>query len=125
MLREELFELFFQPGTDAVGEVGEVERGGRVLGQFKQPLLDAGVAVLQTEVEDCPLGRWELPEGVASGDAETDVERQPGLTDLWRAGEDVETLGSSLSTTNRREGSGVDIRASASMVNSVFIGTSM
>ena len=93
MLLEELLDLFHQPAVELLRHDGEVQRGRRVLGEIEEPALDALEAVLQTEVEDLARVRGKVPEGFAPRHPETQPQRQPGLADLRRAGQQVQSLG--------------------------------
>ena len=65
VLREELFDLILQATADAAGQIGEMQGVRRVVGDLKQAALNAGVAVLQAQVEDGSLHRWKFPHRLA------------------------------------------------------------
>ena len=75
---------------------GEVQRGGRVLGEIEEPALDALEAVLQTEIEDFARVRGKVPERLTPCHLKTQPQRQPGLSDLWRTGQQVQSLGQQI-----------------------------
>ena len=72
---EELSDLIFQAAADAAGQIGEMQGVRRVVGNLKQTVLDAGVAVLQTQVEDGSLCRWKVPHWLALRYAKAHPER--------------------------------------------------
>ena len=82
VFREELFDLILQIATDAAGQIGEMQGVRRVVGDLKQTVLDAGVAVLQAQVEDGSLRRWKAPHWLALRYAKAHPERQPGFAGL-------------------------------------------
>jgi len=96
MLLEELLDLLHQPAVELLRHDGEVQRGRCVLGEIEEPALDALEAVLQTEVEDLARVRGKIPEGFAPRHPETQPQRQPGLSDLRRAGQQVQSLGQQI-----------------------------
>ena len=63
-----------------------------VLCDLEQPVLDAGKAVLQAEVEDRPLGHCEVPHRFSLRNAEAEPKRQPGLTDFRGARQNMQPL---------------------------------
>ena len=79
---EELSDLILQTAADTVGQIGEMQGVRRVVGNLKQTVLDAGVAVLQTQVEDGSLRRWKVPHRFALRYAKAHPERQPGFAGL-------------------------------------------
>ena len=82
MLREELFDLILQATADAAGQIGEMQGVRRVVGDLKQAGLNAGVAVLQAQVEDGSLRRWKAPYRLALRYAKAHPERQPEFAGL-------------------------------------------
>lgn len=82
VFREELSDLIFQAAADAAGQIGEMQGARRVVGDLKQAVLDTGVAVLQAQVEDGSLRRWEVPHRLALRCAKAHPERQPGFAGL-------------------------------------------
>ena len=96
VLFEELLDLLHQPAVELLRHDGEVQRGRRVLCEIEEPALDALEAVLQTEVEDLARVRGKIPEGFAPRHPETQPQRQPGLSDLRCAGQQVQSLGKQI-----------------------------
>ena len=96
MLLKELLDLFHQSAVKLFCHDREVQRGRRVLSEIEEPALDALEAVLQTVVEDLAQMRGEVPEGFAPRHPETQPQRQPGLSDLRRAGQQVQSLGQQI-----------------------------
>ena len=66
--------------------------GWRVLRDFEQPVLDAQLGVLQTEIERGAVLHVHTPDRFALGHGDGQPQGQPGLTHFWRAREDVQTL---------------------------------
>ena len=75
MLRQEALELILKSSADAPGQGGEVQRVRRVLCDLEQPVLDAGEAVLQTEVEDYSPSHREVPHRFSLRNAEAEPQR--------------------------------------------------
>ena len=96
VLFEELLDLFHQSAVELFCHDGEVQRGRCVLGEIEEPALDALEAVLQTEVEDFARMCGKVPEGFALRHPETQPQRQPGLSDLRRTGQQVQSLGKQI-----------------------------
>ena len=90
---EEPFDLLLQPFADTSGHSGEVQRGRRVLGELKQPALDTGEAVLQTEIEDGSPDGGQTPDRLPFRNAQAEPEGQPAFPHLGGACQDVQPLG--------------------------------
>ena len=69
-----------------------MQRRRCVLGQLKEPRLDAPVGIFQTEVQNFPLCHGKIPERSALRNAQAQPQCQPRLADLRRARKDVQTL---------------------------------
>ena len=93
MLLEKLLDLFHQSTVELFRHHGKVQRRRRVLGEIKEPALDALETVFQTEVENFARFCGEVPERFALCGAETQPQGQPGLADLRRSRQQVEALG--------------------------------
>ena len=93
MLFEELLDLLHQSAVELLRHHGEVQRRRRVLGEIKEPALDALEAVLQTEIENFAGSCGEDLERFALCGAEAQPQGQLGLADLWCSRQQVESLG--------------------------------
>ena len=67
--------------------------GGGVLRDLEQAILDAEGGVLQAEIECGTLLHAHAPDGIALRHRDGQPQRQPGLSHLGRACEDVQALG--------------------------------
>ena len=90
---EEYFHLLLQPLADGRALRTEVDAVRRVLGDLKQPVLDAKDGVLQAEVEGGAPLHAHPPDRFALGHRHRQPQGQPGLAHLWRAHQDVQPLG--------------------------------
>ena len=79
---EECFHLFFQPLADGRALHTEVDAVRRVLGDLKEPVLDAEDGVLQAEVEGGAPPHAHPPDRFALGYRHRQPQGQPGLTHL-------------------------------------------
>ena len=93
VLTEELLQLLSQSVTQDTALGAEVDAGWCVLCHIKQSVLDAELGVLQAEVQSRSLLYLHSPDGFALGNGHRQPQGQPGLPDLGRACEDVQTLG--------------------------------
>ena len=93
MLTEELLQLLGQSITQDAALSAEVDISWCVLRHVEQSVLDAELGVLQAEVQSRSLLYLHSPDGFALGNGHRQPQGQPGLPDLGRACEDVQTLG--------------------------------
>ena len=96
VLFEKLFDLFHQSAVELLRHHSEVQRGRRVLCEIEEPALDALEAVLQAEVEHFTGTCGEIPERFPLRHPEAQPQRQPGLADLRRSGQQVQPLGQQI-----------------------------
>ena len=76
-----------------LGHGGEAQICWGVVRDIQQAVLDAGVAVLQAEVEDATPKSREIPDRLSFGDAQAEPQSQPGFSHLRRSSQDVQSLG--------------------------------
>ena len=62
MLCQELLDLLFQPVLERVSHDRKMQRRWRVLGQIKEPCLDALERIFEAEIQDFALGCCKIPE---------------------------------------------------------------
>ena len=62
MLCQELLDLLFQPVLERVSHDRKMQRRWRVLGQIKEPCLDALERIFEAEIQELALGCCEIPE---------------------------------------------------------------
>ena len=62
MICQELLDLLFQPVLERVSHDRKVQRRWRVLGQIKEPCLDALERIFETEIQDLALRCCKIPE---------------------------------------------------------------
>ena len=96
MLRQKLLDLLFQPALECVSHDRKMQRRWRVLGQIKEPCLDALERIFEAEIQDFTLCHGKIPERLALRNAQAQPQRQPRFADLRRAREDVQALWNKL-----------------------------
>ena len=92
MLRQKCLHLFFQPLTNDGALRAEVDAVRRVLGDFKQAVLDAEDGILQAEIEGGTLPGGHVPDPFPLGYRHRQPQRQPGLAHLGGARQDMQAL---------------------------------
>ena len=92
MIREKTLDLLLKTAAELFQHGGEEQIVRCVVRDIQQPVLDAGVTVLQTEVEHITPCDWELPHGFAFGNTEAEPQRQPRFSYLRRARQNVQSL---------------------------------
>ena len=93
MFCQEGFQLLFQTLMEFFRQDGEEEVSWSIVRQIQQTVLDPGVAVLQTKIENGALLRGEVPELFSLSHTKTDPEGQPGFSHLGRTGQHMKSLG--------------------------------
>ena len=89
---EEYFHLLLQPLTNGRALRTEVDAAWRVLGDLKEPVLDAKDGVLQAEVERSAPLHAHPPDEFTLGHGHRQPQGQPGLAHLGRARQDMQPL---------------------------------
>ena len=69
---EKCCDLILQSITDTTGQIGEMQCVWCIVCDLEQSALDAGVAVLQAEIEDGSVSCRQFPNGLTLGHLETD-----------------------------------------------------
>ena len=80
---DECVHLFLQPLADEGALRAEVDAAWCVLGDLKQPVLDAEDGILQTEIEGGALLGGHVPDRFSLGHRHRQPQGKPGLAHLW------------------------------------------
>ena len=89
---KECVHLFLQPLTDERTLRAEVDAVWCVLGDLKEPILDAEDRILQTEIECGALLGAHVPHRFSLGNCHRQPQCKPGLAHFRRACQDVQAL---------------------------------
>ena len=92
MLREEALDLLLQTAAEFFRHGGKEQIVRRIVRDVQQPVLYAGIAVLQTEIQHIASHRGKRPHVISLGNTQAQPQRQPRFSHLRRASEDVQSL---------------------------------
>ena len=102
MLCQKLLDLLLQSVLERVGQDCKVQCRRRVLGQIKEPRLDAPVGIFEAEIQDFALRHGKIPERLPLRNAQAEPQCQPRFADLRCAREDVQALRDEFVDEKRR-----------------------